>query len=58
MPQLKKPVETPVTAPVEPKTFIMLPDDKGNIPNFRTTLDKRPVVQFDEPWVVSRPAKR
>ena len=58
VPQLKKPVETPVTAPVEPKTFIMLPDDKGNIPNFRTTLDKRPVVQFDEPWVVSRPAKR
>ena len=58
VPQLKKPVETPVTAPVEPKSFIMLPDDKGNIPNFKPVLDKSPAVQFDEPWVVTRPAAK
>ena len=34
----------------------MLPDDKGNIPNYKPVMDKAPGVQFEDAWVVSRPA--
>lgn len=57
VPQLAKPVEVPVTPPSEPISFIMLPDDNGNVPNFKPVIDKRPTVQFDDPWVVTRPSK-
>ncbi len=56
VPQLKKPVETSVSAPALPHSFIMLPDDKGNIPNYKPVMDKAPGVQFEDAWVVSRPA--
>ena len=57
VPQLKKPVETPVSYPSFPGSFIMLPDDKGNIPNFKPTVDKGPAMQFRDVWTVNRPAK-
>ena len=58
VPQLTKPVEVPVTAPSEPASFIMLPDDNGNVPNFKPVIDQRATVQFDDPWVVNRPAAK
>ena len=58
VPQLTKPVEVPVTAPSEPASFIMLPDDNGNVPNFKPVIDQRATVQFDDPWVVIRPAAK
>ena len=57
VPQLKKPAETPVSYPSFPGSFIMLPDDKGNIPNFKPTVDKGPAMQFKDVWTVNRPAK-
>ena len=57
VPQLTKPVETPVSSPSFPGSFIMLPDDKGNIPNFKPTVDKGPAMQFKDVWTVNRPAK-
>ena len=58
VPQLKKPVETAVAAPVVPTSFIMLPDVKGNIPDFKPKMDKLPNVQFEDPWVAMPPAKK
>ncbi len=58
IPQLQKPEEVSVTAPTQPTSFIMLPNDKGKMPHITPTIDKRPVVQFSEPWVVTRPASK
>lgn len=58
IPQLKKPVETSVTPPQIPLSFIMLPDDNGKVADFKPKLDKQPGVQFEQPWVIQRPAKK
>ncbi len=36
----------------------MLPDVKGNIPDFKPKMDKLPNVQFEDPWVAMPPAKK
>ena len=58
VPQLTKPVEVPVSAPAFPRSFVMMPDDNGNLPNYKPVLDQRPTVLFEEPWVINRPAAK
>ncbi|MBO4316942.1 MAG: aryl-sulfate sulfotransferase [Mailhella sp.] len=54
VPQLQKPVETAVVPPRN--EVILIPDVNGNLPNYKTTIDKRPFVDFGDPAPVLTPA--